>query len=54
MARKSPTTIARKRTLDEITADLPTKEELSKRLRPLIPTSDPPRLHLSSGLDQHT
>jgi hypothetical protein len=37
--------------LDEITAELPTKEELSQRLRPLIASSEPPRLHLPTSLD---
>jgi hypothetical protein len=51
MARKKSTAVTHKRPLDEITAELPTKEDLSARLRPLVPASEPPRLHLLSGLD---
>lgn len=40
-----------KRKLHEITADLPTKEDLSQRLQRLDPTSIPPQLHLPKGLD---
>jgi hypothetical protein len=51
MAKKKSTTATHKRKLDEITAELPTKEELSQRLRPLIPSSEAPRLLLPPGLD---
>ncbi|OQD94930.1 hypothetical protein PENSOL_c023G10428 [Penicillium solitum] len=51
MAKKKPTTATHKRKLDEITAELPTKEELSQQLRPLMPSSKPPRLYLPTGLD---
>lgn len=51
MAKKKSTTATYKRKLDEITAELPTKEKLSQRLPPLIPSSEPPRLCLPTGLD---
>jgi hypothetical protein len=51
MAKKKSTIATKKRKLDEIIAELPTKEELSSRLQPLIPTSEPLRLQLPSSLD---
>lgn len=59
MAKKKPTatagtaSTATKRTLNDITTELPTKEELShsRRLQPLIASSTPPRLDLPTILD---
>jgi hypothetical protein len=51
MAKKKSTLATKKRKLDEIIAELPTQEELSSRLQPLIPTSEPLRLQLPSSLD---
>jgi hypothetical protein len=49
--KKSTATAGNKRTLDDITAELPTKEALSRLLQPLIPVSTPPQLHLPTSLD---
>lgn len=51
MAKKKSTVATQKRKLDEIIAELPTKEELSQRLQPLLPISQPPRLQLPNSLD---
>jgi hypothetical protein len=51
MAKKKSTVATQKRKFDEIIAELPTKEELSQRLWPLLPISQPPRLQLPNSLD---
>jgi hypothetical protein len=51
MATNNSTTPIHKRKHDEIAAELPTQEDLSQGPGPLIPSSEPPQLHLPSGLD---
>ena len=40
-----------KRNLDEIVAEIPSREELEKRFKLLVPSSSPPELRLPTGLD---